>query len=101
MRARGGTRGAAAGCAIMPASKSQNRRRLNLRPTLKFVPHAALLAALVFGTTGCAAALIAGGVAGGYMVAKDMEDGHLIDPPAKKKSEGNKGWLEGFGKNED
>jgi hypothetical protein len=42
--------------------------------------------------SGCAAALLAGGAVGGYAVAKDMEDGHLIDPPAKKE---NKGWFGG------
>ncbi len=42
--------------------------------------------------SGCAAALLAGGAVGGYAVAKDMEDGHLIDPPAKKQ---NKGWFGG------
>lgn len=41
--------------------------------------------------SGCAAALLAGGAVGGYAVAKDMEDGDLIDPPRKK--EGNKGWF--------
>ena len=44
--------------------------------------------------SGCAAALIAGGVVGGYAVAKDMEDGELIDPP-RKKDDGNKGWFGG------
>jgi len=44
--------------------------------------------------SGCAAALIAGGVVGGYAVAKDMEDGDLIDPP-RKSTEGNKGWFGG------
>jgi hypothetical protein len=29
--------------------------------------------------SGCAPLLIAGGAAGGYAVAKDMEDGKLID----------------------
>ncbi|MCG3175573.1 MAG: hypothetical protein MOGMAGMI_00506 [Candidatus Omnitrophica bacterium] len=38
--------------------------------------------------SGCAAALIAGGAIGGYAVAKDMEDGKLIDTKEKKK-----GWL--------
>ena len=32
---------------------------------------------------GCAPLLVAGGAAGGYAVAKDMEDGELID--SKKK----------------
>ncbi len=45
--------------------------------------------------SGCAAALIAGGLVGGYAVAKDMEDGDLIDPPRDKKDEGNKGWFGG------
>ncbi len=44
--------------------------------------------------SGCAAALIAGGVVGGYAVAKDMEDGELIDPP-RKADDGNKGWFGG------
>ena len=42
--------------------------------------------------SGCAAALIAGGVVGGYAVAKDMEDGELIDTPKKQE---NKGWFGG------
>ena len=41
--------------------------------------------------SGCAAALIAGGAVGGYAVAKDMEDGQLIDSPKKQ----NKGWFGG------
>ena len=45
--------------------------------------------------SGCAAALIAGGIVGGYAVAKDMEDGDLIDPARDKKTEGNKGWFGG------
>ena len=36
-----------------------------------------LIAALFLG--GCAPLLVAGGAAGGYAVAKDMEDGELID----------------------
>jgi hypothetical protein len=43
--------------------------------------------------SGCAAALLAGGAVGGYAIAKDMEDGELIDSP--KKKEGNKGWFGG------
>mgnify|MGYP001613743282 CR=1 FL=1 len=42
--------------------------------------------------SGCAAALIAGGAVGGYAIAKDMEDGQLIDTPKKQE---NKGWLGG------
>jgi hypothetical protein len=42
--------------------------------------------------SGCAAALLAGGAVGGYAVAKDMEDGQLIDTPKKKE---NKGWFGG------
>jgi NhaP-type Na+/H+ or K+/H+ antiporter len=61
-------------------------------PSNKFVY---FIAAFMISTTlvlsGCAAALVAGGVAGGYMIAKDMEDGKLIDTKEKKKS-----W---FGKN--
>ena len=33
----------------------------------------------------CAAVLIAGGAIGGYAIAKDMQDGKLIDTPSKKK----------------
>ena len=40
--------------------------------------------------TGCAAALVAGGLVGGYALAKDMEDGKLIDTPDKKDSEEKK-----------
>lgn len=43
--------------------------------------------------SGCAAALIGAGAVGGYAVAKDMEDGELIDTP--KKKEENKGWFGG------
>ena len=38
-----------------------------------------LLAAATLSLTGCAAALIAGGAVGGYALAKDLEDGQLID----------------------
>ncbi len=34
---------------------------------------------LLFLVSGCAPLLIAGGAAGGYAVAKDMDDGQLID----------------------
>jgi len=44
---------------------------------------------------GCAAALIAGGVVGGYAVAKDMEDGQLIDTKKKANKPENKGWFGG------
>jgi hypothetical protein len=44
--------------------------------------------------SGCAAALLAGGAVGGYAVAKDLEDGELIDTPKKQ----NKGWLSGISK---
>lgn len=37
-----------------------------------------------FVISGCAPLLIAGGAAGGYAVAKDMEDGELIDSQKKK-----------------
>jgi hypothetical protein len=45
--------------------------------------------------SGCAAALIGAGAVGGYAVAKDMEDGELIDT---QKKDGNKGWFSGGGK---
>lgn len=53
-----------------------------------------LLAACLFALpllSGCAAALLAGGAVGGYAVAKDLEDGELIDTPKKQ----NKGWFGG------
>jgi hypothetical protein len=63
-----------------------------------------LLVALLFTSSlvlsGCAAALLAGGAIGGYAIAKDMEDGKLIDTKEKKKKEGNKGWF-GGGDDED
>lgn len=54
----------------------------------------ALLFASSLLLSGCAAALIAGGVAGGYMLAEDMKDGKLIDTKEKEKK---KNW---FGKDE-
>lgn len=45
----------------------------------------ALAAAVAVSCAGCAAALLAGGAAGGYAAAKDMEDGKLID----SRSSGN------------
>lgn len=57
------------------------------------VPTLLLLLLLAGTLSGCAAALLAGGAVGGYAVAKDMEDGELIDTP-KKKNE-NKGWFGG------
>ena len=41
------------------------------------------LGALMFLISGCAPLLIAGGAVGGYAVAKDMEDGQLIDDKKK------------------
>ena len=68
--------------------------RLNslFRPSAWFLGLLLLSAPLL---SGCAAALLAGGLVGGYAVAKDMEDGDLIDPPRDKKIEGNKGWFGG------
>ncbi len=46
------------------------------------------LAFLIAGSlllSGCAPLLIAGAAVGGYAVAKDMEDGQLIDTQKKKK----------------
>lgn len=34
--------------------------------------------------SGCAPLLVAGGAVGGYAVAKDMQDGHLIDDQKKR-----------------
>ncbi len=39
---------------------------------------------LVVLMTGCAPLLVAGGAVGGYAVAKDMNDGQLIDDQKKK-----------------
>ena len=69
-----------------------------MRSNWSFQPSVWLLSLLLLSApllSGCAAALIAGGVIGGYAVAKDMEDGDLIDPPRDKKVEGNKGWFGG------
>ena len=38
----------------------------------------------LFLVSGCAPLLVAGGAAGGYAVAKDMQDGQLIDDQKKK-----------------
>lgn len=57
------------------------------RPSFLVLSAALLLTASLLG--GCAAALIAGGAVGGYAVAKDMEDGKLIDTKEKKK----KNWF--------
>lgn len=54
--------------------------KTNLRPGLVAL---ALLGSIFL--SGCAAALIAGGAVGGYAVAKDMEDGKLIDSKPSKK----------------
>ncbi len=71
---------------------------MSMKSNRLFQPGALLLAFLLLSMpllSGCAAALIAGGVVGGYAVAKDMEDGDLIDPPRDKKDDGNKGWFGG------
>ena len=68
-----------------------------MKPNRSLGPVSWLLALVLLAVPllfGCAAALIAGGAVGGYAVAKDMEDGELIDPP-RKKDEGNKGWFGG------
>ena len=44
--------------------------------------------------SGCAVALLGAGAVGGYAVAKDMQDGQLIDDQ-RKPAEGNKGWFGG------
>jgi len=46
--------------------------------------------------SGCAVALLGAGAVGGYAVAKDMEDGQLIDTK-KPEKKSNFGW----GKDED
>ena len=66
-----------------------------MKKTLCFEPISWHLVLLILSApllSGCAAALIAGGVVGGYAVAKDMEDGELIDTPKKQE---NKGWFGG------
>jgi len=66
---------------------------MTLRPVK--IPSAFLLSLLILSAplmSGCAAALLAGGAVGGYAVAKDMEDGELIDTPKKQE---NKGWFGG------
>lgn len=40
---------------------------------------AGLILSLSLAASGCAPLLIAGGAVGGYALAKDMEDGQLID----------------------
>ncbi len=67
-----------------------------MKPHLAFRPLAWFLLLLILSApvlSGCAAALIAGGAVGGYAVAKDMEDGELIDKQRPK--DGNKGWFGG------
>jgi hypothetical protein len=44
-----------------------------------FAGVALFLLGLTLVSTGCAPLLLAGGAAGGYAAAKDMEDGKLID----------------------
>ena len=39
----------------------------------------AIMLVVAVSMSGCAPLLVAGGAAGGYAVAKDMEDGELID----------------------
>ena len=71
-------------------------RLIPMKSNRLFQPGALLLAFLLLSMpliSGCAAALVGAGVVGGYAVAKDMEDGDLIDPPREKKNEGNKGWF--------
>ena len=71
-----------------------------MKPNLLFHPTVWLLLFLAVSApmlSGCAAALIGAGAVGGYAVAKDMEDGQLIDSP-RPKDNGNKGWFSGGGK---
>lgn len=62
-----------------------------LRKWKRIVPALALLVLTTASISGCAAALVAGGVVGGYAIAKSMEDSRLAAD--KKKEEGNKGWF--------
>ncbi len=69
-------------------------RLILMKSTPLLRPASLLLAFLLLAmplVSGCAVALLGAGVVGGYAVAKDMEDGALIDPPR----EGNKGWFGG------
>ncbi|MBI4353116.1 MAG: hypothetical protein HY593_04225 [Candidatus Omnitrophica bacterium] len=56
--------------------------------TQQELPMKAMLAVILcalFLAAGCAPLLIAGGAVGGYAIAKDMEDGRLIDSKQTKK----------------
>ena len=70
-----------------------------MKPNRLFRPAAWLLLFLAVSApmlSGCAAALIGAGAVGGYAVAKDMEDGELIDSQRKtQEQQGNKGWFGG------
>lgn len=71
---------------VRPASGAVSHSPLR-RTLLPAVWIAGLLATTLL--SGCAAALLAGGAVGGYAVAKDMEDGKLIDTKEQKK----KNWF--------
>lgn len=64
------------------------------------VPALTLALSLALTSSGCAVALVAGGVAGGYVAAKHIEEDKKLREK-KKEQEGNKGWLSKFTKNED
>ena len=61
------------------------RKNLSLMMCLLFVSSLLL--------SGCAPLLIAGGAVGGYALAKDMQDGKLIDPQTKKEEKKGWGWF--------
>jgi hypothetical protein len=67
--------------AISKACRRSIVRSVNNRWNLAFLSLVLVASCLL---SGCAPLLIAGGAVGGYAIAKDMQDGQLID--SKKKA---------------
>jgi hypothetical protein len=57
-----------------------------------------LMVSVALSATGCVAAAIVGGVAGGYVVAKHLDEDKQL---REKKDEGVKGWFSKLGKEQE
>ncbi len=64
--------------------------RLSFNRICRVLPALVLVLSMAFSTTGCIAAALLGGAAGGYVIAKHVEDDKAL---RAKKEEGNKGWF--------
>jgi hypothetical protein len=69
--------------------------RLSFNRFYRVLPALVLAVSMALSTTGCIAAALLGGAAGGYVVAKHIEDDKKL---REKKEAGDKNWFDKLGK---